>query len=518
MPFFQSNYFRKTLLVFLLLAPLLYPFLLKPSQQLYSDHLAKFILGESIYRSGFTSGSLDLPSAKLDPESEFCPTECIRIREKIVSPFPVALGYFYAAILPWGGIEAVYIITALIVAVTLLMLSILWEWDLLFLFILVLGSPFVINGYFFPDVAIASFLFFSGAFFILKNSFRRFPYSYFLVGFISASAAWFRVESIVFIISFSLFLLLGLRQNKQTRIPAVFYVIGAACGLLLLLFVQMHMYGLPLGPRFSFNQPTMFLRPWDKLYIYRGLLFFSYGRPGFFTYMPLFLFFFVYSLYFIFSSKGVLRKQSPENFDFSRNLLIQSGAAAFLGSVLVAPNDGIIDFGTRYLHLAIPSFVGFAILVLKESSGYRQKLIKSFVIVLALYSTFVTVSYTQILAKYGKQSTGMHKLYVEQKPDLVVVQIRTYTQIMGKNFFVTPCVTLFDAAALNKFFSKNDPNQFAKILFVQAKVLTDRNADPNRPFEHNTYYDSVNSILGKTFTPVLVENKPDIIVFSMEKR
>ncbi|EQA35537.1 putative membrane protein [Leptospira inadai serovar Lyme str. 10] len=518
MPFFQSNYFRKILIVILLLTPLLYPFLLKPSQQLYSDHLAKFILGESIYRSGFTSGSLDLPSAKLDSESEFCPTECIRIRGKIVSPFPVALGYVYAAILPWGGIEGVYIVIALVVAVTLLVLSILWEWDPLFLFILVLGSPFVINGYFFPDVALASFLFFSGAFFILRNSFRRLPYLYVLVGFVSASAAWFRVESIVFIVSFSLFLLLGLRRKKQPRIPIIFYVIGVAFGLLLLLFVQMHMYGLPLGPRFSFNQPTMFLRPWEKLPIYQGLLFFSYGRPGFFTYMPLFLFFFVYAVYFMFSSKGAFLKKSTENFDFGRNLFIQSGAAAFVGSVLVAPNDGIIDFGTRYLHLAIPSFVGFVILVRQESSGYRQKIIKSFVIVSAIYSTLVTVSYTRILAKYGKQSTGLHKLYEEQKADLVVVQIRTYTQIMGKNFFETPCVTLFDAVALNKFFSKNDPNRFAKILFVQAKVLTDRLADPNRPFEHNAYYDSVNRILGKTFVPVLVENKPDVIVFSMIRR
>ncbi|EPG72972.1 putative membrane protein [Leptospira fainei serovar Hurstbridge str. BUT 6] len=518
MSFFQHSYFRKTPIIILLLTPLLYPILLKPSQQLYSDHLAKFILGESIHRSGFTSGSLDLPSAKLDPESEFCPTECIRIREKIVSPFPVALGYFYAAILPWGGIDGIYIVIALIVAVTLVLLSILWEWDPLFLFILVLGSPFVINGYFFPDVAIASFLFFLGAFFILKKSLRPLPYSYFFAGFISASAAWFRVESIAFTVSFSLFLLLGLRQSGQPRIPIFSYVIGVCGGLLLLIFVQMQMYGMPLGPRFSFNQPTMFLQPLEKLYIYRGLLFFSYGRPGFFTYMPLFLFFFIYSLYFIFSAKGVFRKKDPKNSDLSRNLLIQSGAVAFIGSVLVAPNDGIIDFGTRYLHLAIPSFAGFVMLVLKESSGYRQKLSMSFVIVSVIYSTVVTVSYTQILAKYGKQSTGMHKLYEEQKPDIVVVQIRTYTQIMGKNFFETPCVTLFDSVALNKFFSKNDPNQFAKILFVQAKVLTDPDADPNRPFENNAYYDSVNSILGKTFTPALVENKPDIIVFSMKRK
>ncbi|TGK17908.1 hypothetical protein EHO61_10585 [Leptospira fluminis] len=520
-PFLDSGRFRTLSFFLLVLSPLLFLFLLKPVEQLYSDHLAKFVLGESISRHGFASGELELPSSKLDPESEFCPTECIRIRGKIVSPFPVALGFVYALILPWGGITGVYVVNAILVSATIFILSMLWRRNLLFLSILVFGSPFVVNGYFFPDVGLAAFLFFSGVVLVLKSRSPGSSLPFLFAGFLSASSGWFRIESIGFCLSFTAFLIFDAVRGSRDRISVLGFSMGILLGLSFLIGMQTFFYGLPLGPRFSFNQPTMFLSPWAKLEIYRGLLFFSFNRLGFFAYMPLFFFLFWFSLYFLFSPRGFLRSRE-ETSDPAKggNPLVQSGIAGFIGLVAAAPNDGIIDFGTRYLHLTIPCFAGFALILLDElkSKPRWERSGKIFLLCCILFSSYITVKYTSILAKYGKRTTVLHKIYTEQKPDLIAVQIRTYSQILGENFFEVPCVTLFDGTSLDKFFLRNDPKKFDKILFVQAKVLMDPATLSDVPFVKNPYFDSVVSLLGKDFEPSLVGNLPDVIIFSMQRK
>ncbi|PJZ78508.1 LA_3751/LA_3752 family putative glycosyltransferase [Leptospira neocaledonica] len=506
----------KLIFCLLFLLPLLYPFLLKPGEQLYSDHLGKFILGESVRRNGFLSGDLMLPSRSLDQEGNYCPTECIRIGEELISPFPVALGYVYALFLPWSGIVGVYVATSILILLSFLFLSLLWDWDPIYLGVLVLTSPFLINGYFFPDVGIASFLFLAGSFLFLRSdpssSWLRFISS----GFICASSAWFRIESIVFPLSFIFFLNIYKFSNVEERRKSFGYSIGFLLGIGLLLWIQYILYGHPLGPRFSFNQPTMFLYPWKKWEIYMGLLIANPNRIGFFGYTPGFLIVLFFFVYYIFFKKNPFKRDSTLEIS-NRDLFVISGIAAFIALVISAPNDGIIDFGSRYLHLSLPAFAGM-FLILIESVGEKfRKISKIILFTILFYSVYISFSYTQILAKYGRKTTKLNAIYLEQKPDLVVVQIRTYSQILGKYFFQTPSVWLMREGNIKKFFSKNAPGQFRKILFVQTKASIIESLNDSDPFLKNKYYQSITQTLGPDFKKVWSENKEDVLIFSMER-
>ncbi|TGK01275.1 hypothetical protein EHQ53_08790 [Leptospira langatensis] len=513
----------KQFLFYLLLAlPLLYPILLKPSEQLYSDHLGKFVLGESVLRNHFRSGDLALPSRELDKQSRFCPTECIRIDEEVISPFPATLGYFYALILPWGGIEGVYIVTSLFVLASLLLLSLLWEKSLAFLSILAICTPFVVNGYFFPDVGIGAFLFVLGSFLFLRADGNTAAFSFLVSGFLSAFAGWFRIEALVFPASFLFFLFWFRFRAREERKGILLYLLGFLVGAFLLLGTQYLLYHHPMGPRFSFNQPTMFISPLRKGEIYLGLLIANPNRIGFFGYTPLFVIVLLFSVYFLFFQTNFFRRKEEEPLS-KRNIFVISGLAAFVLLVLSAPNDGIIDFGSRYLHLSLPSFVGM-LLTLSDSiskkfpSKTSGKIGKAFGILLLLFSAYMTFSYTQILGRFGRKSTKMNQVYLDQKPDLVVVQVRTHAQILGKYFFQTPSVWLVKEAWVQLFFSENDPNQFSKILFVQSKASFPPNPKPEDLFEKNSYYKAAKENLGPGFERDFVENREDVLIFSMKRK
>lgn len=513
---FRSTWIRFTF-CFLFLLPLLYPFILKPTEQLYSDHLAKFILGESVGRNGFLSGNLVLPSKSLDPDGNYCPTECIRSGDELISPFPAALGYVYAVFLPWSGIVGVYVAVTILILLSFLLLSILWDWDPIYLGVLVLASPFLVNGYFFPDVGIASFLFIAGSFLFLRpsnsSSWLRFVCS----GFICASSAWFRIESIVFPVTFLFFLSIYKFSNVEERRKIIAYSLGFLIGVGLLLVVQYILYGHPLGPRFSFNQPTMFLLPWKKWKIYTGLLIANPNRIGFFGYTPVFLIVLFFFVYYIFFKKNPFKKISAVEIS-NRELFVYSGLAAFLALVISAPNDGLIDFGSRYLHLSLPAFVGMFLILLENIGEKFRKIAKIVLFTILLYSVSIGFSYTQILRKFGRTITKLNTIYLEQKPDLVVVQIRTYSQILGKYFFQTPSVWLLREGHIKNFFSKNSPDQFEKILFVQTKSSALQSLNESDPFLKNKYYESINQALGPDFKKVWSENKEDILLFSMERK
>ncbi|TGK08047.1 hypothetical protein EHO59_05395 [Leptospira semungkisensis] len=509
----------KQWLFYLLLAlPLLYPILLKPSEQLYSDHLGKFVLGESVLRNHFRSGDLALPSKYLDRQSRFCPTECIRIDEEVISPFPAALGYFYALILPWGGIEGVYIVTSLFVLASLFLLSILWERSLAFLSILVLSTPFLVNGYFFPDVGIAAFLFTLGSFLFLRADEKSSSILFLFAGLASAFAGWFRIEALAFPASFLFFLFWFRFRIREERKGIWFYLFGYLAGAFLLLGIQYLLYHHPMGPRFSFNQPTMFISPLRKGEIYLGLLIANPNRIGFFGYTPIFAIVLLFSGYFLFFKTNFIRNREGADTLSKRNIFVISNLAAFVLLVLSAPNDGIIDFGSRYLHLSLPGFVGMLLVFSDSVSNRFKKIPKIFGILLLIFSTYITFSYTQILSRFGRKSTKMNQVYLDQKPDLVVVQVRTHAQILGKYFFQTPSVWLVKEAWVKLFFSENDPNQFSKILFIQSKAAFPANSKPEDLFQKNSYYQVAREMLGPKFEKDFVENREDVLIFTMKRR
>lgn len=506
---------KRIFLVALLLLPLAYPILLKPGEQLYSDHLGKFALGHSVLENGFLSGNLVLPSRELDPEAKYCPTECILIGKEWISPFPVALGYVYASVLPWAGIDGVYWFAAILVALSLLLLGILWNGDPYYLGVLVFASPFLVNGYFFPDVGIAAFLFILGSSLLLGDSEKSSFGKTLFAGFISASAGWFRIEALIFPAFFWFFLFAKSLRTGEGRRKPIAYGLGIFVGAVILLGIQYLLYGHPMGPRFAFNQPGVFLAPWKKWEIYLGLLVANPNRLGFFGYTPFFFLLFLFASYWIAFRIALSGKKDGIS---ERDLFCLSGIPAFAILVLSAPNDGIIDFGSRYLHLSLPAFAGIFLLFLGSIPEKFRKFVKLGSVAILFFSLYITFSYTQILAKYGRKTTKLNRIYLEQKPDLVVVQIRTYSQILGRYFFQTPAVWLMRDADVKDFFSRNSPDKFDKILFVETKAAILQSISDSDPFAKNEYYKSIANTLGPEFERTYSDNREDVLIFSMQRK
>lgn len=484
---------------------------------MYSDHLGKFILGESVLRNEFRSGNLNLPSRYLDPKGQFCTTECIRIGEELISPFPAALGYVYAILLPISGVEGVYIASAILLILSFLLLSILWDWDPLFLGILALTSSFLINGYFFPDVGIASFLFISGSYLFLRSDPKSSFVRLILAGFISVLAAWFRIESIILPLSFIFFfwILRFDQEGERRRIRG--FTIGYVLAIGFLFGTQWILYGHPLGPRFYYNSPGIFMAPWKKLEIFMGLLIKSPNRIGFFGYSPLFLLALFFGVYYFLAERKFFSKEARISIS-DRDCFVLSGLAAFVVLVFSAPNDGIIDWGTRYLHLSIPAFAGMSFILFNKIRVKFGKPGIGFLVLILLFSFYVTCLYTQILARYGSKTTKLNRIYLEQKPDLVVVQIMMYSQILGKYYFETPSVWVMREKNIKRFFTLNDAKQFRKIMFVQSKSHFLETLEGEDPFVENKYYNYLMQFIGKDFERTWFENKEDVLIFSMERK
>lgn len=507
---FRRSNFQQIFLLCIFLSPFAIPIILSPRGQLYSDHLAKYVVGQSIVKNQYKSEELRLPSYDLLGDKDYCSIKCLYLNERLVSPFPAALGYFYALFLPWSGIDGVFFGVAILLSISLHFFHRISDGNWLSMLILAFASPFLINGIFFPDLGIASFLFLLGFFmFFLKGREKWTYWKDFGSGWIAASAGWFRIEAIGLPLCFAVLAISFYCKNGKESRETLSFILGVLLGIGCLFGLQWYLYGYPLGPRFLWNEKMITDQIWDKWKTYFGLLFYSYGRKGFFTYMPFFLLI-LPSIFVLTFQK--LRQASDTREERIRNLFVLTGVTAFVGIVILSPNDGVIDYGSRYLSLTIPAFALGTVRVARKVATQRKRLFFWILGIFMIYSMTISITYLFKLQKFSSNTEELDGILKDENPDLVVLQFTgPYTRLLGAEYMSVPSVVLRNDSEMQDFFGKYSPNSFQKILFQTVLLPSERSGDL---WKNNQYYLGVQEILGDEFIVSSYLRKYDALIFS----
>ncbi|AXR64263.1 LA_3751/LA_3752 family putative glycosyltransferase [Leptospira mayottensis] len=318
-----------------------------PKYLLSADHYEKFILGKSIYLSGFRSLDVFYPGFDFDPELKFSLLQMSVVNGHKIIAFPISLGILYAFVFPFGGVYGIYFLSASLIGLALFLIGKEFEIPAWQIFLFSLLSPVVMNGYLFMDVGVGLFLFVSGIV-LYQRSKKNQSFLFAAFGGMALSLSyWFRLEYLIFIGFYwacESFLLLPFKKENEDK--KRFFLTSAV--LIILFFgycgFNQSFFHSPLGPRYDANYNHSEFSNLFKNFI--NLLFYGNLKLGVFGYSP---FLFVGFLFFL-STQTRNWKNIPEK---EKPLLISSILGIFVAAI-VAPNDGGAESGSRYLTPGLP--------------------------------------------------------------------------------------------------------------------------------------------------------------------
>ena len=332
------------LFLFFFLLHLIFQFSKIPLEYAYGgDGHSKLIQSVSLFENSFQSENILYPGSDLDPEFHFYPSWfLIRNGESHLGVFPVFFSFLNALLLFIMKPKFLILPWFLLLFVTLRILASTREGlRLESLILLSAGTPFFFSGFEFTEHPLIFFLQILSIYFYFRPSKRN----YFLSGFFLLSIVFLRLEVLFFVFYFSIFvcvvryrfnLLLFLKEEK-------YFLIGSLIPIFLFLIYNQIQYSHPLGTRYLANE-AIFQTGWIHRTIRVITLLFGWKfKLGYFG----FSFFFLLSIiYFLKPTKFQLLEEIDKIYLLTILFFIPT-------ITLLAPNDGAVNWGSRYINLAI---------------------------------------------------------------------------------------------------------------------------------------------------------------------
>ncbi|PJZ70101.1 hypothetical protein CH373_09960 [Leptospira perolatii] len=445
----RSEVWKKFSVPFLLLAigiPWILYFLIEPQFVMSSDHLSKYILGESIRINHFVSDRLVYPAIKLDPTLKFSSLDYLHVGDRIVSPFPIGLGAVYAVLLEIGGLQLVYTVAACFVSISILLLNLFFGVSGGWLIAISLCTSFVTNGFLFADVGLANLLVLFGIGLLVFQEEQKKDLGgrvLFLAGAICGFAIWFRIESLIFV-SLFIFFWLGsdiLRNGIRNLLVSNrnLFLYGYLVSVCLFFVQNAFLYNSALGPRYTYNAEGISSNPLDKLTTYLVILFGGNLRLGFFGYTPAFLLGLVFYLVSGFFSRPEKRNEVLRSGISGKISFGIAGIVAIVPITFLSPNDSNIDFGSRYLHLCIVPYSLLLILVLKKIQSDKARIaVIGLLILLSIYSVWNTRKVVRKVLGFSSSMKLDQEFVLSIPSNLMVFQNKMLASVLGKKYFQYP--------------------------------------------------------------------------------
>ncbi|MDI7165214.1 LA_3751/LA_3752 family putative glycosyltransferase [Leptospira santarosai] len=384
-----------------------------PTYLLSADHYEKFILGKSIFLSGFRSLDVFYPGFDFDPELKFSLLQMSIANGHKIIAFPISLGILYAFAYPFGGVYGIYFLSALSVGLALYWIGKEFDipsWQILLFSIL---SPVVMNGYLFMDVGVGLSLFVSGIVLYQKSKKNRSFFLAVLGGTALSLSYWFRLEYLIFIgLYWICESFLRFPFPKKDEDKKRFLLTSAV--LIILLFgycgFNQSFFHSPLGPRYNANYDHSGVSSLFKNFI--NLLFYGNLKLGIFGYSP---FLFVGLSFFILTPArnrwNVSEKEKP---------LLISSVLGILAAAILAPNDGGAESGSRYLTPGLP---GLFVLTSRFFSFLQSKKILwriSFYVLLA-FSILPTWIYYKTTKGFAKNTKKVQEFILKEPEENLLI-------------------------------------------------------------------------------------------------
>ncbi|PJZ53694.1 LA_3751/LA_3752 family putative glycosyltransferase [Leptospira adleri] len=386
-----------------------------PKYLLSADHYEKFILGKSIFLSGFRSLDVFYPGFDFDPELKFSLLKMSIVNGHKIIAFPISLGILYAIAYPFGGAYAIYFLSALLIGLSLFLIGREFKIPSWQIFLFSILTPSVMNGYLFMDVGVGLFLFVSGMLLYQKSKKNPSPFLMIVSAFFLSLCYWFRLEYLIFLGIYwvtEMFLQFRLCRKIKDRTGVV------AISILLFIFFlgycgfNFSYFHSILGPRFNANYDSSGGANLFKNFI--NLLFYGNLKLGLFGYSPFLLFGIVLFSFSFFKNW----KESKDN----EKTLITSSILGITVAAITAPNDGGAEFGSRYLTPGLPGLFLLASKALEflQRKSYLWRIPFYVLFAISILPTWIYYKTTKGFAKNTKAVQEF--ILKEPKENLLVFQ------------------------------------------------------------------------------------------------
>ncbi|MBM9578199.1 hypothetical protein JWG45_13660 [Leptospira sp. 201903070] len=386
-----------------------------PQYLLSADHYEKFILGKSIFLSGFRSLDVFYPGFDFDPELKFSLLKMSIANGHRIIAFPISLGILYAIAFPFGGPYGIYFLSAFLIGLSLYLLGREYKIPSWQIFLFSILTPVVMNGYLFMDVGVGLFLFVAGTSLYQRSKKNFSPILTIASALLLSLCYWFRLEYLIFLGIY--WISEGLRQfplSKKIESSIGFFAVSTVLLLFFLAYCGFNysFFHSILGPRFNANYDASDGSNLFKNFI--NLLFYGNLKLGLFGYSP-FLFFGIVLFVFSFSKnwKGMENREKS---------LITASILGILVSASTAPNDGGAEFGSRYLTPGLPGLFLLASRALQflQNKGYLWRIPFYVLLGISVVPTWIYYKTTKGFAKNTKKVQEF--ILKEPKENLLIFQ------------------------------------------------------------------------------------------------
>lgn len=436
-----------------------------------SDSLLKVIQSRSLIENGFQSEELIYPARNLDPDFNhyvFRNVFHVRIGERNLGQYPVFLSAFLAPFTIFPGMDYLAHISVLIYLAALLFLRYWWKLSIPAMIFAALATYYLPASLDVSEHPLFILLNIFGTSFFLKGMEKE-KIGYLIIGgMLNGLSVWLRLEAIPYmaVLLGVTLILYGIRSKKQWMNVVTG---GLAFSLIVVLFFIFNYvdYGHIMGPRFfqNFHPGTTSLA--TRLKRFLVIAFYGGFKVGFFLYIPLFL---VLTIYYAI----------PRNFlKLERNykVLFVTGIAFLVLAAWIAPNDGVTNFGPRYVELSIFPFLpllgGFWNDTLRNGSKVIRILWRSVNGILVTFSILITLFGIAIYKTSADQLKEHQRFFNSTKSDIWVFD-RKSCGFMGMEYFNKKIVCVASTKRLNDLISRmheEEPGKrFAYFQYINRDV------------------------------------------------
>ncbi len=466
---------------------------IKPESTYAIDSLVKLVQAISIQKNHFESEELVYLAKTYDPTNELhpLPTFIIHAKGKTLSPFSVNFAGFNAGLLTFFRSSHLPYVCLFFSIFTLFFLAKSSRISIPTLILACFGTPLVYQGLEYSENSMLLALQGLGLYFYYLNDNRK---NRFLAAFFLALGIFLRLETILFIAFFYLFqLILVYRfhifkflQNEWSTLFGTFLPVFLFC------LQNLFLYDHILGARFLSNQSTLLnFHVFDRLIQMRNLIFLTYFKIGFFGFTPIFLLAMIYLFY---------QKKKIEN---KKDLVLLYTLLVFIPiTALIAPNDGVTNWGARYMNLAIlPSLLLFN--TFYDFWKTKESKLKKYSLILLFCYSFLILG---LGLKFQQVATKEIRLFQEdltsQTANLHVLGAETIGLYSGTHFYDTILILPKTAEQLEQFLNKNHSKIASddKILLSRIKPTPGvKEGIKVGLFPAEAHYESLLSVLRKKY-------------------
>ena len=443
---------------------------MNPRYVFTGDSGLKLIQARSLLENGFRSEELFYPARSIDPGFAFAPYShpmMLTLGDRHIGQYPVFFAAVTAPFLWLAGPMLLPFLSLFAFALLVLYLHAVWKTGPVALFSIGLGSALCLHAIQYSEVVPFAALMGVGLGEFLRSPPERIERAL-VGGLLVGLSAWFRLESILFGATLGVGYLVVTKPWRAMRLEAraIGFAVGVLAAVGVFFLFNTWDYGHFLGTRHlaNFSDPLpLGVRAANA----RTMIFAGNFKIGFLAYTPLFLGALVV---------GFVPRVHARMTETGRMLHI--AIALFLPIVgFLSPNDGVADWGARFLMGAVVPCGLLLDDLLRNMEPWRQGWRRRLVLVLAVFSFLPTLVGFGILRNATRQLRIVERDIAKIRADVLLFQDYLLMGHLGVTYFSRTALLARKTDELDKMGQQlRAARPGATVAFLETKPPTAKSA------------------------------------------